>query len=96
MKFTYKIGTTTKTINAKPLTTILQKTRGLMFKSKSPPLLFIFNKQKKLTIHSFFCRPFTAIWLDKNKRATKIENIKPWMLNVSGKGKYLLEIPTQN
>jgi len=93
MNFTYKVGQTEKLTNVKPLTTILQKTRGLMFKSQSPPLLFIFNKEKTLSIHSFFCKPFIAIWLDKNKKATKVEKVTNWRLNISGRGKYLLEIP---
>ena len=64
-----------------------------MFKKKSSPLLFIFNKEKKLTIHSLFCKPFTAIWLDKNKKATKVENVNDWKFYISGRGKYLLEVP---
>ena len=83
MEFKYKIGTKEKTITAKPLTTILQKTRGLMFKSKSPTLLFIFNKEKTLTIHSIFCKPFIAIWLDKKKKATKIEKVTNWRFHIS-------------
>jgi len=92
MNFKYTIGQTTKTIEVEPLTTILQKTSGLMFKKNSPPLLFIFNKEKTLTIHSFFCKPFTAIWLDKNKKATKIKKVQPWKCAISGMGMYLLEI----
>ncbi|MDO8623412.1 MAG: DUF192 domain-containing protein, partial [archaeon] len=65
---------------------------GLIFKNKSPPLLFIFNREKIISIHSLFCRPFVAIWLDKNKKVTKITDVKPWKTNISGKGKYLLEI----
>ncbi|MEI6058333.1 MAG: DUF192 domain-containing protein [archaeon] len=73
--------------------TILSKTRGLMFKKKSPSLLFLFNKEKTITIHSFFCKPFRSIWLDKNKNVTKIIDVKRWKASISGRGKYLLEIP---
>lgn len=83
-----------KNIKAKICKTILSKTTGLMFRRQSPPLLFIFDKNKTLTIHSFFCKPFKAIWLDDKMHTTKIMNIKKWKLNISGKGKYLLEIPT--
>jgi len=74
--------------------TISKKFSGLMFKKNSPPLLFIFNKEKKLSIHSLFCRPFTAIWLDEKMHATKVIDVKNAKFNISGKGKYLLEIPT--
>ncbi|MGC9309189.1 MAG: hypothetical protein ACP5D2_00655 [Candidatus Nanoarchaeia archaeon] len=66
---------------------------GLMFKSNSKPLLFIFNKEKKITIHSLFCKPFKAIWLDDRKRVVKEEVIDKWRLYIGGRGKYLLEIP---
>jgi len=92
-KISYYIKNKKFSIKAKPLTTILQKTTGLMFKKNSPPLLFIFNKNKTLSIHSLFCKPFKAIWLDDKMHATKIIDVKNWKLNISGKGKYLLEIP---
>jgi len=91
--FTYYLDGKKKSIKIKPMKTILQKFSGLMFKSNSPALLFIFNKEKTLSIHSFFCRPFKAIWLDKNKKTTKSIIIKNWKPNFSGRGKYLLEIP---
>ena len=69
------------------------KFSGLMFRKNSPPLLFIFNKEKILRIHSFFCKPFRAIWLDKNMNSTKVQDIIKWSPNFSGRGKYLIEIP---
>ncbi len=66
---------------------------GLMFRKNSPPLLFIFKKEIKLNIHSFFCKPFKALWIDKNMNVRKVIDGKPWKLNYSGIGKYLLEIP---
>jgi uncharacterized membrane protein (UPF0127 family) len=85
-----------KTIKVRVCTTVLSKFTGLMFKKNSVPLLFIFPKEKTLSIHSFFCRPFRAIWLDKNMKATKVIDAKPGKLNYSGKGKYLLEIPSND
>jgi uncharacterized membrane protein (UPF0127 family) len=93
-QITYYTNKKPNKIKAKPLKTIIQKATGLMFKKNSPPLLFIFNKNKTLAIHSLFCKPFKAIWLDENMHATKITNVKNWKLNISGKGKYLLEIPS--
>jgi len=89
----YFIDGKKKNIKVKLCNTILKKFLGLMFRRQSPPLLFIFNKNKTIAIHSFFCKPFKAIWLDKKMQATKIINVKNWKLNISGRGKYLLEIP---
>jgi len=66
---------------------------GLMFKRKSPPLLWDFGKERKISIHSFFCMPFTAIWINKKKKAVKTEKIKKWKISISGFGRYLLEAP---
>ncbi len=92
-KITYYIDGKKKTIEAKLCDTPVKKFMGLMFKKNSPPLLFVFNKNKKLSIHSFFCKPFRAIWLDEKMHATKFTDVKKWKPNFSGKGKYLLEIP---
>ena len=92
-KFEYFLNGKKKIINVELTDTILKKFTGLMFRRQSPPLLFIFNKTKTLSIHSFFCKPFKAIWLDEKKHVTKIIDVKNWKLNISGKGKYLLEIP---
>lgn len=96
VSFNYHEGKNKKTILVKPCRTFFSKLSGLMFRKKSSPLLFIFEKEKNLSIHSFFCKPFTAIWLDDKKRVTKKENVKPWRFYISGQGKYLLEIPIIN
>ena len=93
MDFEYFINKKKKKIKVRVCKSLQSKFLGLMFKSKSQPLLFVFNKNKRLSIHSFFCKPFTAIWLDEHKKATKIKEIKYWGFNFTGKGKYLLEIP---
>ena len=92
-KITYYIDGEKHIIKARIYDTIGKKFRGLMFKRNSPALLFIFNKTKKLEIHSFFCKPFRAIWLDDKMSATRVLDVKTWLPNISGKGKYLLEIP---
>ena len=89
----YFVNGKRETIGVKILDTITSKARGLMFRKRSPPLLFIFNKNKTIQIHSFFCKPFRAIWLDEKMNVTKIVDVKNWKLNISGKGKFLLEIP---
>ena len=87
--FKYKNGNKIETIKVKPVSVF---SLGLMFKSKSPALLFELSREKKFSIHSFFCKPFETIWLDKNKKVVKKINIKNWGF-FSGRGKYLLEIP---
>jgi len=88
----YNKGKKTK-IPVKVCDTIFSKFLGLMFRKSSPALLFLFKKEKTLTIHSFFCKPFRAIWLDENKNITKIVDVNNWKMSISGRGKYLLEIP---
>jgi uncharacterized membrane protein (UPF0127 family) len=85
-----------KKIKVKVCDTPVKKISGLMFKERSPPLLFIFKKNKNLSMHSFFCKPFKAIWLDDKMHSTKIMDINNWKLNISGKGRYLLEIPSSS
>jgi len=70
---------------------------GLMFKRKSKPLLFVFNKPVNLSIHSFFCVPFIAIWFDEGKIIDK-KYVSQWKINIKPKAKFdkLLEIPVGN
>ncbi|MFZ5955459.1 MAG: hypothetical protein ACOYT4_03460 [Nanoarchaeota archaeon] len=96
MEFEFFIDGKRKKLNAEACQSIWSKFRGLMFKKKSGPLLFIFNKDKEILIHSFFCSPFTAIWIGSDNKATKIQDINSWNICFSGFGKYLLEIPREN
>ena len=91
---TYFVASKKKRIKVKVCDTLLKKFSGLMFRKNSPPLFFIFNKNKIIQIHSLFCKPFRAIWLDEKMHVTKIIDVKKWKLNFLGRGKYLLEIPT--
>jgi len=92
-EITYFIEGKKRNIKVKICKTPMEKFIGLMFKKSSPPLLFVFNKEKNLKIHSFFCKPFKGVWLDSKMKSTKIIDIKKWKINFSGRGKYLLEIP---
>jgi len=82
-----------QTANVKICDTVWSKGTGLMFRKNSPPLLFICKKTQPILITSYFCKPFRAIWLDEKMKSTKITDVKKWKVNISGKGKYLLEIP---
>lgn len=90
--FFYFVGKNKKTIKVEVCDTILKKFLGLMFRKNSKPLLFLFSRNKKLTIHSFFCKPFKAIWIDDKKQVTSEKIVKYWRPYISGYGKYLLEI----
>ena len=50
-KINYFIDGKKKIINAKICNTILSKATGLMFRKNSPPLLFIFNKNKIINVN---------------------------------------------
>ena len=90
---TYFVDGKKKIINAKILTSIPAKALGLMFQKNSPPLLFVSRRFQWNPITSYFCKPFKAIWLDDKFHSTKVIEVKTWKFNISGHGKYLLEIP---
>ena len=73
------------------------KTFGLMFRKKSPCLLFVFNKQTKIPIHSFFCKPFYAVWFN-NDEIVDEKMVKGWRFSIKPKDSFdnLLEIPSGN
>jgi len=77
--------------------TLFEKTKGLMFRKKSKPLLFYFNKETREPIHSFFCKPFFAIWFNKNK-IVDAKFVKSWKVSVKPLEKFdrLLEIPSSD
>ncbi len=92
-KFNYK-GKQIK-IRVEECKNIFEKARGLMFKKNSKPLLFYFSKLKRYRIHSFFCKPFVAIWFN-NDRIIDIKLVEPRVFSIQPKHKFdkLLEIPS--
>ena len=78
--------------------TILQKAKGLMFskKLKDKALIFIFNKEKIISLHMLFVfYPIDIIFLDKNKKVIEIkQNFKPFTFYKNRKpAKYIVELP---
>ena len=71
--------------------------RGLMFRKKCMPMLFVFDSEAIWPIHSFFVGfPFDAIFLSgKNRVVGVFPSIKPFTPCVSPPqpSKYLLELP---
>jgi len=86
-----------KIIEAEICNDILSMGRGLMFRKKRKPLLFIFKKAKKRAIHSYFCKPFIAIWLNDNRIVDmKLINSKRALIKPKEKFNKLLEIPSND
>jgi uncharacterized membrane protein (UPF0127 family) len=92
-----KIKVKGKIIEAKVCNNIFQQARGLMFKKNSKPLLFVFKNSKKRAIHSFFCKPFIAIWFNNNK-IVDLKLVKSNKFSIKPKEKFnkLLEIPNND
>ena len=95
--FTFKVKNKKFKIKVKECKNFFTRAKGLMFRNNSLPLLFIFKKSSKRSIHSFFCQPFIAIWF-LNNEIINIEVIKPYKFYIKPKEKFniLLEIPSNN
>lgn len=93
---TKKIKLKGKVIEAEVCDTAWKQARGLMFRKKSKPLLFIFSKPTQQSIHSFFCKPFRAIWLNENKIIDE-KVVKPFSFSVKPRELFteLVEIPLE-
>ncbi|MFA5076912.1 MAG: DUF192 domain-containing protein [Candidatus Micrarchaeia archaeon] len=81
--------------NAEAATTLLERARGLML-SKRKNILFFFEYEGAIGIHSFFVFfPFDAVYLDGGKRVVEVvKNIRPFTFYVRNTkpAKYLLEM----
>lgn len=97
MKFSFIYKGKKISIEVEECKSVFQKARGLMFRKKSKPLLFVFKKPVKTSIHSFFCKPFVAIWFDGN-RIIDVEIVKNWKFSIKPRKKFdrLLEIPSSD
>jgi len=97
MKFAFNYKGKDFELEVKECSTVFSKARGLMFKKNSKPLLFVFKKLGKRSIHSFFCKPFFAVWFDK-ERIVDVKLIKSKKISIKPKEKFdkLLEIPSNS
>ena len=84
-------------LDVKECKSVFSKFSGLMFRKKSLPLLFYFGKPRRYRIHSYFCKPFVAIWFNGDEIVDK-KFIKPWIFWIQPKQKFdkLLEIPSSD
>ena len=74
----------------------LSKAIGLMFSRKQKTLLFIFKKEKIVSLHMFFVfYPIDVLQLNKNKKVVQLkENLKPFKMMLAKKpAKYIIELP---
>jgi len=72
------------------------KARGLMFSKKPKTLIFVFNKEKIISLHMFFVfYPIDVLFLNKNKKVVQLkENFKPFRIIIPTKpAKYIIELP---
>ncbi len=97
VKFSFRYKNKKFNIDVEKCGTIFSQMAGLMFRRRSKPLLFIFRKPAKIAIHSFFCKPFIAIWF-LDYEIIDIKFVKPWKTHVKPRGRFnkLLEIPSDN
>lgn len=72
----------------------LGKYSGLMFRKNSSALLFEFSNPCRKGIHSFFCNPFIAVWLD-NGKIIEYKIISEWKARIIPEKDFdmLIEIP---
>jgi uncharacterized membrane protein (UPF0127 family) len=94
MKFNFNYKGKNFELDIEKCDNYFSRARGLMFRKKSKPLLFIFDKENKRAIHSLFCIPFLAVWFDGDK-IIDIKFVKSWKFFVKPLKKFdkLLEIP---
>ncbi len=92
-----KIKIKDETYDAELCDTIWKKFRGLMFRKNPKPLFFVFKKPTRQPIHSFFCKPFRAIWL-YNGGIIEDKIIKPFKTSIKPKKEFthLVEIPLES
>jgi len=97
MKFKFTHKNQSYSLEVRECNSIYSKFNGLMFQKYPPALLFNFKKPNNQPIHSYFCKPFIAIWFNNNKIAD-IKFVEPWKLSIKPKNKFnkLLEIPINN
>ena len=72
------------------------KALGLMFSRKNKTLLFVFNKEKIISLHMFLVfYPIDVLFLNKNKKIVEIkQNFRTFTFyNPQNKARYIIELP---
>lgn len=94
-KFNFNYKNKKFIMKIKECNNFFSKIFGLMFRKNSKPLLFNFKRPIRISIHSFFCRPFIVIWF-LNKRVVDIKRIDSYKISIKPKNEFdkILEIPS--
>ena len=74
----------------------ISKAIGLMFSMNPKNLVFIFKKEKIVSLHMFFVIfPIDVLFVDKNKRVVDLkENFRPFTLYTpKARSMYVIELP---
>ncbi len=97
MKFKFNYHKKEIELDVKECRGVFSQASGLMFRKKSKPLLFVFKKKKRRAIHSFFCKPFIAIWFDGDE-VIDMRVVRNWEFLIKPRREFdkLLEIPSCN
>lgn len=71
-----------------------QQFRGLMFR-KVTPLVFYFDKEQHIELHSFFCKTMDLVFLNDEWEVVELfREWSPWRIYKSrNKALFLLELP---
>ena len=82
-------------LDAKICLDVFSQGLGLMFGFRRKPLLFVWKKSSLRKIHSFFCKPFVAIWFLGNE-IIDVKIINDWKFSIKPREKFdrLLEVPS--
>lgn len=83
-------------IRCKVLRTFFQQLHGLMFsKAADVPLLFVLAEPRRFAIHSMFCPPFDAVFLDAQCRVIDVVEVRSTRLWIQPRREalYLIEGP---
>jgi uncharacterized membrane protein (UPF0127 family) len=85
------------TVKARICKNLWQQATGKMFSFSKEPLIFIFDKEKHVSIHTYFCfKPLIVIWMTEDGKITRAEKIKPFSKPRSSNAKYIIEIPAKD
>ena len=69
---------------------------GLMFRKQITPLVFVFNKEKIISLHSFFVKfPIDVVFLNELFEVVELkQNLKPYQFYTpKNKALFVLELP---
>ncbi|MFH1358781.1 MAG: hypothetical protein ABIH37_02755 [archaeon] len=94
VKFKFKYKEEEVELEVKECKSFFSQAMGLMFRNRSKPLLFVFKNKKIRNIHSFFCKPFYAIWFDEDKIIDD-KFVDSWIFSIGPDKRFnkLLEVP---